>query len=113
MHSESGSNLCLQVFEACSQFLPPRLAGPRLTNGSLFRPFHNSYRTWKDGAVVLRDDLIATAQHWEELGLAGQYAYPLPTPTEIARQKKEFKLFVTAHDLKGELASLLDTATDG
>ncbi|KAE8320056.1 kinase-like domain-containing protein [Aspergillus transmontanensis] len=80
MPSESGSNLCLQAFEACTQFLTPRLAGPRLMNDNLFRPFRYSYRTWKDGAVALRDDLIATAQDWEELGFAGQCAYPLPTP---------------------------------
>ncbi|KAE8417453.1 kinase-like domain-containing protein [Aspergillus pseudocaelatus] len=113
MHSESGSNLCRQAFEACTQFLTPRLAGPRLINDSLFRPFRYSYRTWKDGAVALRDELIGTAQHWEELGFAGQCAYPLPTPMELARHKKQFKLFEAAHDLKGELASLLGTATDG
>ncbi|GMG29028.1 unnamed protein product [Aspergillus oryzae] len=113
MLTEPGSNLCLQAFEACTQFLTPRLAGSRLMNDNLFRPFRYSDRTWKDGAVALRDDLVATAQDWEELGFAGQCAYPLPTPKKLARHKKEFKLFVAAHDLKRDLASLLDTATDG
>ncbi|KAE8357051.1 hypothetical protein BDV28DRAFT_154324 [Aspergillus coremiiformis] len=110
---EPKPNLCLRAFEACTQFLTPRLSGPRLMDDRLFRPFRFSYRTWNDGAVALRDDLIETTQHWHELGLAGQCAYPTPTPKQLLRHKKEYKLFEAAHALKRDLASLLDTATDG
>jgi hypothetical protein len=110
---EAGHDIYLKSFEACTQILIPRLSGPRLMSDGLFRPFRYSYRTWKDGAVDLHDDLIETAQPWKELGFTGQCPYPIPAPKELAGHKREYKLFEAAQNLKYDLASLLNIATDG
>ncbi|KKZ68488.1 hypothetical protein EMCG_05875 [[Emmonsia] crescens] len=43
--------LCAKTFEVCSQF----------------RPFRYSYRTWRDGAMALRHELIEISRSWKEL----------------------------------------------
>ncbi|KAG5294078.1 hypothetical protein I7I50_04696 [Histoplasma capsulatum G186AR] len=110
--AEPGS-LCAKTFAVCSQFLTPKLFGPRLMDENLFRPFRYSYRTWKDGAVALTYELIETSRSWKELGLAGSSPYPLPTQKELADHEREYKLFVAAQNLKRDLSSLLNTASDG
>ncbi|TQB67840.1 hypothetical protein MPDQ_004518 [Monascus purpureus] len=110
---ETGETIYAEAFEVSSQFLTPILAGPRLMDESLFRPFRYSYRTWKDGAVALRHDMIETARRWKELGLVGQCPYPLPTPKDFADHEKEYKLFEAAQVLRRDLSNLLNTASDG
>ncbi|RAL09173.1 aminoglycoside phosphotransferase family protein [Aspergillus homomorphus CBS 101889] len=109
----SSNGLYRKAFESFSQLLAPALSGPRLMDESLFRPFRYSYRTWKDGAVALRRELIETAQNWEKLGFAGQCPFPLPTPEELAKHEKEYRLFVAAQDLKRDLSGLLDSDSGG
>jgi Phosphotransferase enzyme family len=110
---EPNSERCAKAFEVCTRFLIPKLASPRLMDEALFRPFRYCYRTWRDGAVAFRHDLIKTSERWKELGLAGFCPYPLPTPEEVADHQKEYKYFEAAHDLRYNLASLLKTASDG
>jgi Phosphotransferase enzyme family len=110
---ESENNICAKAYDACSQFSTPKLSAPRLMDENLFRPFLYSYRTWKDGAVALRHELIETARRWNELGFADSSPYAFPSPNERARHEREYKLFVAAHELKHDLSSLLDAATDG
>ncbi|CZT47997.1 uncharacterized protein RSE6_08637 [Rhynchosporium secalis] len=110
---EPNSELCAKAFDVCTQFLVPKLSGPRLMNDSLLRPFRYCYRTWKDGLVAFRHELIETSLLWKELGLEGSCPFPTPTPEELASHQKEFRKFEAAHDLKNSLASLLDTASDG
>ncbi|PKY06081.1 hypothetical protein P168DRAFT_296345 [Aspergillus campestris IBT 28561] len=109
----TGSELCTKTFELSSQFLTPRLSNPRLIDDNLFRPFRYSHRTWKDGAVALRHEMIETARLWTELGFEGQCPYPLPTRVELADHEKEYKLFEAAQQLRLDLSNLLDTASDG
>lgn len=71
------------------------------------------YRTWKDGAVAFRHELIETAQDWEALGLSGSCPFALQTPEEMSLHRKKYKCFETAQNLKRDLSSLLDTASDG
>lgn len=111
--TESKNDYCFQTFDACSQFLTPKLAGPRLMDDRLFRPFRYSYRTWKDGAVALRHELIETSRGWKELGLTGSSPYPLPSPQELLDHEKNYKLFVAAQNLKRDLSNLLNAASDG
>ncbi|PWY82158.1 phosphotransferase enzyme family protein [Aspergillus heteromorphus CBS 117.55] len=110
---EQGDDVCAKAYDVCSQFLMPRLAGPRLMDENLFRPFRYSYRTWKDGAVALRHDIIQTARQWNQLGFDGQCVYPLLSAVELARHKEEYQLFKAAQHLKRDLSSLLNSATDG
>ncbi|GLA81919.1 hypothetical protein AtubIFM56815_006098 [Aspergillus tubingensis] len=86
---------------------------PRLMDQNLFRPFRYSYRTWKDGAAALHHDLIDTSQNWEKLGFAGPCPYAVPPPHELADHQRKYRLFEAAHNLRYDLAGLLNTATDG
>lgn len=110
---EPRSELCTKAFDACTQFLVPKLAGPRLMDESMFRPFRYCHRTWKDGAVAFRNELIETARHWKDLGLPGSCPFPLPTPEELVAHRKEYQRFEAAQNLKNDLSNLLNTATDG
>ncbi|OAL34360.1 hypothetical protein AYO20_06413 [Fonsecaea nubica] len=110
--SDSNSELCAKVFDACVQFLVPKWAGPRLLDESLFRPFRYCYRTWKDGAVAFLHELIETSQHWASLGLPGSCPFTKPTPEEFMIHQ-QYKRFVAAQELKRDLSSLLDIASDG
>ncbi|GLB12039.1 hypothetical protein AtubIFM57258_009317 [Aspergillus tubingensis] len=107
------NEVCTRAFDVCTQFLIPTLSKPRLMDQNLFRPFRYSYRTWKDGAVALHHDLIDTSQNWEKLGFAGPCPYAVPPPHELADHQKKYRLFKAAHNLRYDLAGLLNTATDG
>ncbi|GFF69840.1 hypothetical protein IFM47457_02487 [Aspergillus lentulus] len=109
----TGDEIYTDTFELSSQFLTPKLSGPSLMNENLFRPFRYCYRTWKDGAAALRHELIETSRHWRELGFEGQCAYPMPTPEELAKHEREYRLFEAAQNLRRDLAGLLNTASDG
>ncbi len=110
---EPNSERCAKAFDVCSQFLVPKLSGPRLMDEALFRPFRYCYRTWKDGLVAFRHELIETSLRWKELGLAGSCPFPTPTPEELAIHQREYRTFEAAHDLRNNLSSLLNTASDG
>jgi len=110
---EPKSELCAQVHEACTQFLVPSLAGPRKVDDALFRPFSYCYGTWKDGAVAFRHELIETSRRWEELGFAGCCPFPVPTSEEFDIHQKEYQRFVTAHDLRTTVSTILNSASDG
>lgn len=105
--------ICTKAFELSSQFLTPKLSGPRMMNENLFRPFRYSYRTWNDGAVALRHELIQTARHWKDLGFKGQCPYSLPAPKELADYEEEYRLFEAAQNLRSDLSNLLNAASDG
>lgn len=107
------NEVCTRAFDVCAQFLIPTLSKPRLMDQNLFRPFRYSYRTWKDGAVALHHDLLDTSRNWGRLGFAGRCPYALPPPPELADHQKKYRLFEAAHNLRYDLAGLLNTATDG
>ncbi len=43
----------------------------------------------------------------------GSCPYPASTPEELAVHQKEYKYYEAAHDLRNNLAGLLNTASDG
>lgn len=110
---EPKSEACAGVFNASLQFLTPKLASPRLLDESLFRPFRYCYRTWEDGIVAFRDELVETSLRWEQLGFAGSCPYPRPSPEELEIHRREHKFFQAAHNLKYTLSGLLNCASDG
>ncbi|GAQ38341.1 phosphotransferase enzyme family protein [Aspergillus niger] len=67
----------------------------------------------EDGAAALHHDLIDTSQNWEKLGFAGPCPYAVPPPHELADHQRKYRLFEAAHNLRYDLAGLLNTATDG
>ena len=109
----TGNEICAKAFDLSSRFYTPKLASPRLMNDNIFRPFRYCYRTWKDGAVALRHEMIETTRLWNELGFEGQCRYPLPTQEELEKHEKEYRLFEAAQNLRTDLSSLLNTASDG
>lgn len=110
---EPSSELCAKTLDLCTRFLTPKLAGPRAMDEALFRPFRYCYRTWKDGAVAFREELIETSRCWGDVGLAGECPFIMPTPEELVMHKKEYKMFEAAQQLRSELPGLLNCATDG
>jgi len=110
---EPNSERCAKAFSLCTQFLVPKLYNPMSLDENLFRPFRYCYRTWKDGAVAFRHELIETSRRWKELGFEGACPYPMPTAKELAAHKKQYKLFETAQNLRSDLSNLLNTASDG
>jgi hypothetical protein len=110
---EPNSERCATAFDLCTRFLVPTLASPRLMDEAFFRPFRYCYRTWRDGAVAFRHELIETAQNWQRLGLAESCPFPTPKPKELAVHQKEYQRFVAAQELRSSLSSLLNTASDG
>lgn len=109
----TGSEICAKTFDLSSQFFTQKLTGPRLMNNDIFRPFQYCYRTWKDGAVALRHEMLETARLWNDLGFEGQCCFPLPTREELEKHKKEYRLFEAAQNLRTDLSNLLNTASDG
>ncbi|KAI0999343.1 hypothetical protein K3495_g8853 [Podosphaera aphanis] len=109
----SKKEIFAKAFNDCTQLLVPTLAGPRLMDQTLFNPFRFSYRTWNDGAVAFRNELIRTTQHWKELGLPGSCPLPLPTSEELAAHQRKYRMFEAAHQYKNFLIDLLCTTPDG
>lgn len=89
---EPGDEVYTQAFNMASQFLTPVLFNLRLTDENLFRPFRYSYRTWKDGAVALRHELIETTRNWGKLGFSGQCPLPSPTTEKLANHEQEIQV---------------------
>jgi hypothetical protein len=110
---EPKSEACARAFDACIQLLAPKLATARSMDEALFRPFRYCYRTWEDGAVAFREELIQTSLHWKELGLMESCPFPLPCPDELLRHQQDYKRFEAAQQLKHSLSNLLNTASDG
>ncbi|KAH6611660.1 kinase-like domain-containing protein [Boeremia exigua] len=110
---EPKSEACAQAFNACVSLLAPKLATARSMDEAFFRPFRYCYRTWEDGAVAFREELIQTSLHWKELGLGGSCPFPLPCPNELVHHQQDYKRFEAAQQLKHSLSGLLNTAPDG
>jgi hypothetical protein len=111
--SDPASRLCAKAFEACFRYHVPRLDLPRSMDESFFRPFRYCHRTWKDGAVAFRHELIETARLWDELGFSNPCPYPLPSSGELANHLREYRFFEAAQNLRVDLARLIDADIDG
>lgn len=111
--ADISAELCKEAFDACLQGVVPRLSAARALDDNLLRPFRYCHRTWRDGAVAFRQELIEISSRWKELGLPNDCPYPLPTSNELAVYRKDFEDFVIARKLKQRLICLLDTTPDG
>ena len=110
--AKAQAELCKQAFDACMHVIP-KLFAARAIDDDLIRPFQYCYRTWRDGAVVLRQKMVETSRRWAELGLTGSCPYVMPTSNELMEHQREYQRFRVAHDLKRKLVDLLDTTPDG
>lgn len=110
---EPKSETWAKAHNAYTQFFTPQLAEPRLMDQSFFRPFWYCGRTWEDGIVAYRQELIKTSQKWSELGLAGSCPFPLPSPDEHAIHQEHYKFFETTQLVKRMLSRYLGIQHDG
>ena len=92
--------------------LVPRLSAARLDD-NLLRPFRYCHRTWKDGAVAVRQELVEILSRWKELDLPNSCPYPLATSHDSVVYRRGSEEFVTARKLKQRLICLLNTTPDG
>lgn len=111
--AEKNAELCRQAFDACMHGLIPKLSAAKVLDENLLRPFRYCHRTWRDGAVAFRQEMVEISSRWKELGLANSCPYKLPTSDELLVHQKEYETFVTAQQLKQKLMYLLDTTSDG
>lgn len=110
---QSDDGGCAKAFDICTQYLVPKLSQPRSMDEALFRLFRYCHRTWKDGAVAIRHELIETSQGWENLGFMGPCPFPRPSAEELAAHRQEYQKFEAAQNLRYDLTGLLNTASDG
>jgi hypothetical protein len=110
---EPKSETCAKVYDVSTQYYLPKLAEPRLMDDDFFRPFRYCFRTWSDGAVAFREELIQTSRRWKELGFSGECPFPLPNDQELIEHTKNYNLFKASQELKHTLAGALNCATDG
>lgn len=111
--NDETAELCHAAYEACLQGMVPKIAGARNVDKNLLRPFRYSHRTWVDGAVVLRQELIETAARWNELGLPSPCPYPIPTAEALSDHQQEYKDLLAAHKLKRQIMEVLEIPSDG
>ena len=111
--ADINAELCRRAFEACLQALVPRLSAANALDDDLLRPFRYCHRTWRDGAVSFKQELIDISNRWKELGLPKSCPYPLPTSGDLVVHQKDYEAFTTALGLKQKLIDLLDTPPDG
>lgn len=110
---DKNADICRQAHEACLHGLVPKLSAARVLDDNLLRPFRYCHRTWKDGAVAFRQELIELSSRWKELGLLGECPHPLLTADEIVRHQTEYDDFMIARKLKQNLVEILNTTSDG
>ncbi|KAL6705257.1 hypothetical protein ACN47E_007217 [Coniothyrium glycines] len=110
---EPKSEACAKAFDVSVQYLTPKLATARSMDEDLFRPFRYCYRTWEDGDVAFREELIQTSLHWRGLGLERPCPISIPQLHELEQHQKDYKRFEAAIQLRHILSSLLNTASDG
>lgn len=110
---EPKSEACAKAYDVCTQLLVPRLFESRLPDETLERPFLYCRRTWEDGAVAYREDLIQLSRRWKEFRFAGSCPFPLPSPDEYATHQKDYIFFQAAQELNHVVSGLLYTTLDG
>lgn len=110
---EPKSGACAKTWDITIEAFAPKLLVARKTDEAYYRPFRYCHRTWEDGAAAFREELIQTARLWTKLGLTVPCPFPIPSPDELALQKKDYRRFEAAHELQDTMSKLLNTATDG
>jgi hypothetical protein len=111
--ARDNADLCYQAFDAAVKGLVPKLSAARALDKDILQLFLYCDRTYRDGAMVLRQALIEISKRWKELGLPDSCPYPLPTSKALLVHQKDLDTFETAQKLKHNLMSLLDTPSDG
>lgn len=91
----------------------PILAESRSLDEDILRPFHYSHRSWKDGAVALRHDLLVISEKWNQLGFTGSCPVLVPEPGKISIHKKHYRHFEAAQKLRKQAANILGVSSEG
>jgi len=76
-------------------------------------PFRYCHRTWKDGFIRFRNEIIQTARRWEELGFEGPCPVALPSDAEYAKHMEEYETFEEIQEWKESKEIALNRGEDG
>lgn len=104
---------CSQAFDLCMQFHFPILATARSLDRRLVRPFKYGHRTWNDGAIAFRHDLIMLSKEWEDLGFEEACPIAALGVEELTAYDKDYRHFVAAQRLRRQVTDYLDISSDG
>lgn len=107
------NELDYKAYRGCLRYLIPKISQAISLDETFFRLFRYCFRTWMDGAVVFRQELIDTCQEWERLGLPGSCPFPMPGPEALAVHRKHQKKFEAHQELINTLSTLLKVDADG
>lgn len=113
MVATSSASLCSQAFDACMKGLVPKLSAAMAVDKALVQPFYHCHRTWIDGAVPFRDELIDLATNWQNIGLEGPCPYTLPSQEKIAAHEEDLKVFKQELEFKRDITEVLKVPHDG
>ncbi|KAL8765530.1 MAG: hypothetical protein Q9209_007438 [Squamulea sp. 1 TL-2023] len=110
---DTGAELCQAAYDACLKAFIVPLAVSRTLDQDLLRPFRYCHRTWKDGIVAFRQDLIELVTRWEALELPPPCPYPLLSPSDLAVHEQQFAQYKMAQGVLHQVMDLLNTPSDG
>lgn len=104
--------ICRQTFEIIIQASIPALAAARTMDETLLRLFRHCHSSWREGAAVLRQELIELFYQWSELCLPGSCPYQ-PSAADLAKHTQQWQEFETVQMLKLFLVRALDSTSEG
>lgn len=110
---ERKSEVCAKAYAASMHFLIPSIAKLTSMDGFLFRSMRFAYSTWADGVAALREELIQTAAHWNELRLEGSCPFLVQDVIDLIEHRADHEKFGFVHRMKLNLSQVLHCGTDG
>ena len=110
---ERNDKLCKEAFDLGLWRFVPTFFAARALDDNLLRPFRYCHRTWRDGAVAFRQELIELSNGWKELGFPDSCPYSPPTSDKMIGYKEEYEDFAAVRKLKQFLVKTLNTGADG
>ncbi|KAI4663136.1 uncharacterized protein J4E88_010841 [Alternaria novae-zelandiae] len=93
-------------------FFGPMFKARRMDTAYL-TPFRYCHRTWKDGFIRFRNEIIQTARRWGELGFEGACPVALLSEAECAKHMEEYKTFEEIQEWKESIDVALNVGEDG
>jgi hypothetical protein len=104
---------CARAFDHYMGSYLPQLARAQSVDPRLVRPFQYPHRTWNDGVVAFRHDLLMTLKEWDVLGFDGTAPIAAPDSEKFAAHQREYRYFVAAQKLRRQVADYLTISSDG
>lgn len=85
---EKDLSICQQTFQVVLWGYLRKLENARTMDQTLLGPIRHCNNSWRNGAPLLREELIDISKRWTELGLPGQCPYQ-PTDAELTKHNEQ------------------------